>query len=92
MRNSEEILDDMNATPREREIIAEAIRRSRAEAAWHADKARNPNLPRQARYTGPKASDVLDEIPMDDPERWAALCEAFRVRVKEASQEEDSES
>jgi len=83
MMTSEQILDHIDATPEEREIIHEAVRCIHAERAWERSKAKDPALPRQARYQEPKAADVLRELDMSDRARWIALHEAVKARLEE---------
>jgi len=79
MKTTQEILDELDATPEERDIAWEAIRRVHEERAWDRRKAEDPTVPRQARYKGLKAADVLSRLDSSDRARWIALYEAVRA-------------
>jgi hypothetical protein len=84
MLNSDEILDSIAATDQERRDFEECARRLEAEYLWQAKKQSDPTVPRQARFQGPKAADLIDQaFDHGDSKRWVAIMEALKARAEE---------
>lgn len=83
MLSGEEILEMIDATPEERDMIADCRDRIIRKTQWEETKRADPTIPRQRRYPGPTAAERLGPKIDEDPERFAALMEALRADLKE---------
>ena len=80
MRTAEQLLDDIDATEEERDLLAEACRRMKEKAAWERRKRADKSMPRQAQFPGPTAAKLLDGAFGDLPsERFVVFMEALRA-------------
>ena len=83
MLNGDEILEMINATDKERAIIRECKRRIIRQTRWEEEKRKDPSIPRQRRFDGPTAADLLEEHKDLEPPRFVALMEALKAKLEE---------
>ena len=83
MLNGEEILEMIDATEEEREMLNVCRDRILKQADWEATKAEDPEIPRQRRYPGPTAAEAIPDELDRDPKRFIAFMEALRIDLAE---------
>ena len=86
MLKCQKILARIAATHAQRTPVEEAERGKRLQEEWECRREADDSIPQQARYPGPKLSDLVKGMATSDPKRWVQIMNAIRVRGEERSQ------